>query len=384
LFEFRPIRVKSGALAFATDKDRGALLNEIRPTIVEVTATHKNSMWRMPNARFDLMVLIGITLLSHQSLAAGAVYANFDSTAGLVLQGYTRSVEGKLRIVPAIGGQGRGGAWLDTKQPVENGFDTTFQIRITDKYVYGADGLAFVIQNPAPALGAAGGNIGYGGLTNLLVVKFDDYHWQDHTFVAFDEIGVLAAASPTTPLWDVAADSIASVVKGVVFSDGRVHSVRIVYVPDSLQVYLDDLQNPLMTVKVNLTKVMNLDQGRAWVGFTAASGADWQNHDLISWTFDSAEEATQQNDTHSSSQIQIANPVPSPSPSIFLGQNISAPTATPLAIDPSFGYRLPDGVGPVYPIQTSTNLVEWAPLTNAIFYFRDPESTNYPQRFYRF
>ena len=262
-------------------------------------------MWRMPNARFELLVLIGIMLLSHQSLAAGAVYANFDSTAGLVLQGYARSVEGKLRIVPAIGGQGCGGAWLDTKQPVENGFDTTFQIRITDKYVYGADGLAFVIQNPAPALGAAGGNIGYGGLTNLLVVKFDDYHWQDHTFVAFDEIGVLAAASPTTQLWDVAADSIASVVKGVVFSDARVHSVRIVYVPDSLQVYLDDLQNPLMTVKVNLTRVMNLDQGRAWVGFTAASGADWQNHDLISWTFDSAGEATQQNDTHNSSQIQI-------------------------------------------------------------------------------
>jgi len=129
---------------------------------------------------------------------------------------------------------------------------------------------------------------------------------------------------------------------------------------------------------------MNLDQGRAWVGFTAASGADWQNHDLISWTFDSAEEATQQNDTHSSSQMQIVNPVPPPSPSMFSGQNISAPLTTPLAIDPSFGYRVPDDVGSINPIETSTNLVEWTPLTNAIFYFRDPESTNYPQRFYRF
>lgn len=359
-------------------------MNEIRPTIVELTITHKISMWRMPNARFELMALIGVALLSHQSLAARAVYANFKSTAGLVLQGYARQVAGKLRIVPAIGGQGRGGVWLDTKQPVEHGFDTTFQIRMTDKYVYGADGLAFVIQNPAPALGAAGGNIGYGGLTNLLVVKFDDYHWQDHTFVAFDEIGVLAAASPTTPLWDVAADYSASIVKGVVFSDGRVHTVRIVYVPNSLQVYLDDLDNPRMTVYVNLAKVMDLDQGRAWVGFTAASGADWQNHDLISWAFDSTADATEPNGAPDSPPIQIPNPAPPPSPSIFPGQNRSAPATTPLAIDPSFGYRLPDGVGPANPIETSTNLVEWTPLTNAVFYFRDPGSTNYSQRFYRF
>jgi len=63
---------------------------------------------------------------------------------------------------------------------------------------------------------------------------------------------------------------------------------------------------------------------------------------------------------------------------------MQTPPATPLAIDPSFGYRLPDGIGLTYPIEASTNLVEWTPLTNALFYFRDPESTNYPQRFYRF
>jgi len=341
-------------------------------------------MRQIPNARFELPVLIGIALLSHQSFAASVVYSNFDSTAGLVLQGYAKSVEGKLRIVPAIGGQGRGGVWLDTKQAVGSGFDTTFQIRITDKYVYGADGLAFVIQNPEPALGAAGGNICFGGLTNLLVIKFDDYHWQDHAFVAFDEIGVLAAASPTTPLWDVAADSVASVAKGVVFSDGQTHAVRIIYVPGNLQVFLDDLENPRMTVRVNLAKVMNLDNGRAWVGFTAASGADWQNHDLISWAFDSSEDVVQQNETHVSPQTQIATPVPPPPPPVYLGQNMQTPPATPLSVDPSFGYRLPDGIGLTYPIEVSTNLVEWTPLTNALFYFRDLESTNYPQRFYRF
>src|SRR5208282_1384477 len=139
-----------------------------------------------------ILALMGVALAGNQTLAAAFIYNNFDSTAGLILQAHANSIDGKLRLSPAIPGLGLGGAWLDAKQLVKDGFDTTFQIQITDKYVYGADGLAFVIQNgPTPALGYAGSNIGFGGLTNLLVVKFDDYHWQDQTFVAFDEIAVL-------------------------------------------------------------------------------------------------------------------------------------------------------------------------------------------------
>ncbi|HXR04890.1 MAG TPA: L-type lectin-domain containing protein [Verrucomicrobiae bacterium] len=342
----------------------------------------------MPNAPFELMALIGVALLGHQSLAAGAIYANFDSTTGLILQAHASPFEGKLRLSPAIPGQGLGGAWLNAKQPVKNGFETTFQIQITEKYSAGADGLAFVIQNNStPALGYPGCNIGYGGITNLLAVKFNNYHWQDHAYGndygRYDLIAVLAPHSPTTPLWDSLSNTIAATTNGVNFSDGQIHTVKIVYVPGNLQVFLDDLENPLMTVYVNLAKVMNLDNGRAWVGFTAASGADWQNHDLISWAFESAEVIAQPGAARGSSQPPITNPVP-PSPLVYLGQTIQTPLATPLAVDPSFGYRLPDGIGLTYPIEVSTDLVEWTPLTNALFYFRDPESTNYPQRFYRF
>lgn len=329
-----------------------------------------------------MLVLVGVALVGGRVFAASYIYDNFNSTAGLVLQGYARPVDGKLRIVPAIGGEGRGGVWLDTKQPVANGFETTFQIQITDKYVYGADGLAFVIQDPEPALGAAGCNICYGGLTNILAIKFDDYHWRRHKFVPFDEIAVLAAASPTTPLWDKAADYIASVVKGVKFSDGRVHTVRIVYVPGDLRVYLDDLKNPSLAVKVNLAKVMNLDSGRAWVGFTAASGADWQNHDLISWDFSSSADPASR-EALISTQAEMTNTAPIPTPVYWVDNAPVSPTNR-LSVDPSFGYRLPSNMDPGYQIEASTNLVEWTPLTNAVLYFRDPGSTNYPQRFYRF
>jgi hypothetical protein len=343
-------------------------------------------MCQTKNAFIGLATLAvtGIASMSEQSFAANFSYANFDSTAGLILQEHASSFEGKLRISPAIAGLGYGGAWRDAKQTVKDGFETTFQIQITEKHASGADGLAFVIQNASkPALGQTGQGLGYGGVTNQFVIHFDNYHWGDHPMAGgYDEIAVLAAASPTEPLYNVAANIIASANRQVTYSDGAVHTLRIVYVPGNLQVFLDDLENPLMTVYVNLAKVMDLDNGRAWVGFTAASGADWQNHDLVSWAFASSTAAIQ-NGARPSPQTEIIDPKPSPTP-IYFGRDLQTSPTTPLPVDPSFGYRLPDDVGLTHQIEASTNLVEWAPLTNAFYYFRDQDSTNYSRRFYRF
>jgi hypothetical protein len=343
-------------------------------------------MCQTKNAFIGLATLAvtGIASMSEQSFAANFSYANFDSTAGLILQEHASSFEGKLRISPAIAGLGYGGAWRDAKQTVKDGFETTFQIQITEKHASGADGLAFVIQNASkPALGQTGQGLGYGGVTNQFVIHFDNYHWGDHPMAGgYDEIAVLAAASPTEPLYNVAVNIIASANRQVTYSDGAVHTLRIVYVPGNLQVFLDDLENPLMTVYVNLAKVMDLDNGRAWVGFTAASGADWQNHDLVSWAFASSTAAIQ-NGARPSPQTEIIDPKPSPAP-IYFGRDLQTSATTPLPVDPSFGYRLPDDVGLTHQIEASTNLVEWAPLTNAFYYFRDQDSTNYSRRFYRF
>ncbi len=332
-----------------------------------------------------MLAAVNVTLDSNHAFAATFIYHNFDSTAGLILQSHASAVDRKLRLTPAIHGAA-GGAWLDSKQFVKDGFDTTFQVQITQKYASGADGLAFVIQNnPAPALGYPGCNIGYGGITNLLVVKFNNYHWPDHAYGndcgKYDLIAVLVPHSPTTPLWDSLSNTIAATTNGV-FSDGQIHTVRLVYVPGNLQVSVDDLENPLMTVYVNLAKVMNLDHGRAWVGFTAGTGDGWQNHDLISWDFSSPTSPTS-NEARISTQPEMTNSAPPPAP-VYWGDGTPVFPTNRLSVDPLFGYRLPGDIVPTYQIETSTNLVEWTPLTNAVFYFRDLESTNYPHRFYRF
>lgn len=55
-----------------------------------------------------------------------------------------------------------------------------------------------------------------------------------------------------------------------------------------LSVYLDDMDTPVLTVSLRLESSIELNHGRAWVGFTAATGENaWQTHEILSWRFDS-------------------------------------------------------------------------------------------------
>lgn len=55
-----------------------------------------------------------------------------------------------------------------------------------------------------------------------------------------------------------------------------------------LYVYVDDLYSPVLTVPLNLEYTIHLDNGRAYVGLTAATGDNhWQCHDILSWKFKS-------------------------------------------------------------------------------------------------
>ena len=59
-----------------------------------------------------------------------------------------------------------------------------------------------------------------------------------------------------------------------------------------LHVYCQDIENePVLAVPINLASTMRLNRGRAWVGFTAATGEDtWQVHDILNWKFSSLRE----------------------------------------------------------------------------------------------
>jgi hypothetical protein len=235
-------------------------------------------------------------------------------------------------------------------------------------------------------LGGGGGGIGFAGETNAVAVKFDPWHRERSVFLSapyqpYDEVAVVAGRSPNEPLSSV--DAIASVTNAVMFVDQKVHTVKIVYVPGNLQVFLDDLENPLMTVYVNVAKVMNLDQGRAWVGFTAATGDEYYNQDVLSWSFATLDNAAAGYQDRATIPAALQQEAIAPLQSVYAGNNApSSPVSLP--VDPSFGYALPADVSLTHQVETSTDLVHWAALTNAVFYFRDLQSSNYNQHFYRF
>lgn len=88
--------------------------------------------------------------------------------------------------------------------------------------------------------------------------------------------------------------------------------------------------------------------------------------------------------THSVSQEFKAAGAGQTSPSATGGIYTTSSNPIVLQRDATFGFELPNTLRLSLDIETSSDLIHWAPLTNMSLYFRDEESTNYPQRFYRF
>ncbi|EGZ20724.1 hypothetical protein PHYSODRAFT_494164 [Phytophthora sojae] len=227
-----------------------------------------------------------------------------------------------------------GAAWYPRQMNVREGFSTTFSFRAANPSTVcrvmdnvhtncrsrGGDGFAFVVHNDVQqelALGSGGMALGYGGLQNALAVEFDTWFnpelldvYENHISVHVSGNGGVVqpnhtySLGSTSNLPDLTEDT---------------HMVRIVYKPNLdesmifdeaftastlagnffssgawrsgiglLAIYLDDMNSPALTVPLRIENTLELYHGRAWVGFTGATGANaWQTLDILSWDFHS-------------------------------------------------------------------------------------------------
>ncbi len=220
-------------------------------------------------------------------------YEDFASIPNLDLVGDATVVGSRLELTPALTGR-TGAAWYKAPQEVVRGFTTTFRFRIVADGP-GADGLAFVIHNdPAQtaAIGGLGGGIGYLGLNNVVAVEFDtwDNGWAYEPLADANHVSVHYLKTYLQYSVGYTSGNIPDL------SDGAVHTVRIEYVPRPgpmlpglLTVHLDDMERPVVVAPLILEDRMTLAGGEsAWVGFTAATGAEYQTHEILSWSFESA------------------------------------------------------------------------------------------------
>ena len=224
-----------------------------------------------------------------------------------------------LRLTPAAS-RAAGSSFATVKQLVVGGFVAEFAFAVSagdgggGGGGRGGDGFAFAVQNAdARALGGGGNQLGYGGIVNCVVVEFDTHHDAHARDPYNNHAAVLTrgAKAPALASHDFAVGTSVNVPN---LADGERHVVRIVYDPEfvvedaahasfrsgehlldlmrdyahglgTLKVFVDDLGSPALTVPMNLGAFLDLDNGRAWVGFTASTGESFQAHDVLSFRF---------------------------------------------------------------------------------------------------
>ena len=246
----------------------------------------------------------------------------------------------RLRLTSSHQGQ-VGSVWYEKRVPVLTGFETSFSFQVTDHSrscsehldptlsanrlhrscaVHGGDGFAFVIHadgRDTAAIGHNGEDLGYGGINNSLAIEFDlwtnvesqqdsDDWFVDHVSIHSGSTGRNNPGEGTALGYPSAAPDLA---------DGKIHSVSIVYLPyvekayfpkmtanenllpylldngegrrlGTLAVFLDDgieANEPILAIPLNLSVLLDLPQGLAYVGFTGSTGLKWEKHDILEW-----------------------------------------------------------------------------------------------------
>ena len=292
-------------------------------------------------------VVAALVLMLVASAAAQIRFEDFSSVANLQLNGSPHQAswqsQNVLRLTDgALSLNGRpqaGTAYFTVQQPLTNGFTTWFEFQMHNPTVCcnPGDGLAFIIQNSTAtdptygppvsgagltALGAASGGMGYTGINNNLAVEFDIHQdpWDPNaSHVAVQSCG----QSTNTPVHDdgdytigqhehvpnclLSSNAIAAVptmggtCSGFTCTDGAMHQVFIQYMPPTghqsmgtLSIWLDNINPathtpnpgavPTITVPYNITS-LSLNNGAAWVGFTASQPSQGTAQDIFGWEF---------------------------------------------------------------------------------------------------
>lgn len=222
------------------------------------------------------------------------VFADFASAVGLRVAGTAR-VSGKVLRLTGAAPWMSGAAWAPEKEEVASGFETTFQFQLSGQggLGRGADGFAFVLQNSGPAAiagrGAAGGfALGDGvgrtdspGIPHSIAVFFDTF--RNAGDPSGNYVAVCTNGNIAEMRWPPPRLAFQRRLH-VHLKDGRIHTVRIAYRPPILSVFLDRPERPVLMSTADLSSVVDAD-GRAYVGFTASTGAGYENHDILSWSF---------------------------------------------------------------------------------------------------
>lgn len=226
-------------------------------------------------------------------------YGDFSVVASLAMNGNAYQNVNVLALTPLSNWVG-GSAYHTTQMDVITGFDTSFVFQIQPTTIP-ADGMSFIIHNDPVGTMAyastAGGKLGYAGagaISNSVAIEFDTYQNPGENDSSGNEISVHTlgtSANSTNENF-----SLGRVTPPIVFSDGQPHTARILYTPGTLDIFLDNMTVPVLSVPYDFTTggtyltgvavgPIGIAGTKALVGFTAANGGANETHDILSWSW---------------------------------------------------------------------------------------------------
>lgn len=245
-------------------------------------------------AYYDYLGSPAITKLYGEGIVCGP--GGFDITdfsdAGdlLTYVGDAQVLSDRLRLTPAQKNL-KGAAWTKNKIDVARGFLVDFIFNVSRVDIKGADGFAFVVQNhEADALGTRrlGESLGYDSIPNSVAVEFD-YHKNDYD-PGYNHIAVQCAGTNPNRCDHFSQPPIEMAQADILGAfDSNIYC-RIEYGidPQTLRVFLSNdgaFGAPLIEATVDIPSLLALDDERfAWVGLTAGTGGERQNHDIIAFS----------------------------------------------------------------------------------------------------
>ncbi|MGI8745932.1 MAG: L-type lectin-domain containing protein [Bryobacteraceae bacterium] len=251
-------------------------------------------------------VACALALCAAQAQAATLfTYNGFSNTSGLTLIGNTTTastIDGAvLRLTTA--GTGESGAAYSTL-PVtlgaNNTFSTMFQFRFTNPGgIDPADGITFLLAANPSGLGTSGVGLGYAGVPNSVAIEFDTYNNGAGDGNSSNHVGIDTGGNLTdSSLTNVYGNPSCGFANGIpaqnpntaagCLSNGHLWTANISYNGSNLTVtLLDPAEMSSFTAingaAINLASILGTNT--AFVGFTAGTGAGFENHDIVNWQF---------------------------------------------------------------------------------------------------
>lgn len=208
-------------------------------------------------------------------------YEDFSTTTGLTLSGDAYQLGSVIRLTDAQAWS-LGSAFGADPLSIE-AFNAYFSFEFTGYgHEYGsADGIVFVIKNAFSGEGINGGSMGYRGIANSIGVEFDNWYNPEygdpahlHNHIGIDTSGSVNSIAiydlhPTefngTGVWHAWVDYDGMTLSASVNQSGVKPSAAMI------------------SEVIDIPEVVGSYFGV--VGFTAATGAAYQNHDLLSFYY---------------------------------------------------------------------------------------------------